>query len=284
VRRPSGTARLIAAAMVLSSHDRRLRDLVTPEAVQWSARLLAACPEGSRLLRSMGRPTGRAVLRLIDRLTSPGIIRHWMLRKRRIGRLTEAAAADGFTQLLVLGAGLDTLAFRSVGRFERVIALDHATSQESVRKAAGENSDVRFVTADLAHERLGDVLRGALDPGAPTLVIAEGLLMYIPEAGVRTLLQDAAALPCPRLRLIATYMERFGTGPIGFRSGSRLVRIWLKRRGEPMRWSIGDEEVPGFLAQCGWQHRTTVRAAELSREHDPSRRPFVGENLFVAER
>ena len=285
--RTSGTARLIAAATVLGRHDRRLREILPPEAGAWCERMLGASPEGRRLLAGVRSRAGRLAWRLVERLTAPGIIRHWLLRKRRIEQLARGAAAEGYSQLVVLGAGLDTLALRLAGEgvFRRVIALDHPASQEEVRRTIGaESSGVRLVPADLGLNDLGGALVGDLDPRAPTLLIAEGLLMYLSQEQVCALLRSAAALPCPIVRIIGTYMDTPPGGPIGFRSGSRIVNAWLRRRGEPMRWSITDDALPAFLAQTGWTHRAAIHAAELSREHDPAARPFEGENMFVAQR
>ena len=76
--RASSTARLIAAATVLASHERDLRALVPRGAAQWSTRFLSTCDADRRLLSTVSRAPGRRLWRALERALCPGIIRHWM--------------------------------------------------------------------------------------------------------------------------------------------------------------------------------------------------------------
>jgi methyltransferase (TIGR00027 family) len=284
--RASSTARLIAAATVVARHDSALRDVVPADAAGWSDRFLSA--SGGWLGASVRHTPGRAAWRLFERALAPGIIRHWVLRKRRIESLSRAAAAEGFSQLVVLGAGLDSLAFRLAAEhvIARAIEVDHPATQAIIRAGAGPHTRVALVPADLSAPGSLDALSGhpSFDRARPTLLIAEGLLMYLAEPQVRALLRAAAALPCPRARLIASYMDSPPGQLVGFHTQSRLIHAWLRRRGEPMRWSITDGPAAAFLAECGWRRRELIRAADLVAELDPASRPLAGENLLVADR
>ena len=108
--KPSGTARLIAAATLLSSIRGRSAEPVPASAALWCERLLAASPRGALLLALLRRPIIQAALSLVEQITIPGILRHYQLRKRWIERAWRQAQDAGFEQLLILGAGLDPLA------------------------------------------------------------------------------------------------------------------------------------------------------------------------------
>src|SRR5712672_3174711 len=91
-----------------------------------------------RLLLAAARTRpGRRMLHAIERESAPGLSRHWFSRKRMIERLVREAMAEGFSQLLVIGAGLDTLPLRLArrGALSRVVCVDHPATQALVRRA-----------------------------------------------------------------------------------------------------------------------------------------------------
>ena len=239
---------------------------------------------------------GRAWWRCAESIALRGIVSHWMRRKREIDRLARLAASDGFTQLVVLGAGLDTLAFRlSQERlYERVISADHPATLDVVRAATvrdaiangSESREVEMLALDLVRDDVCAVLTAepAFDPARATLVVIEGVLMYLAEPVVARVLRALATLQTPRLHLIASWMLAEPGQPIGFRGQSPLVPAWLRRRSEPMLWASTPPTLPPFLDGLGW---STLRLIDLDEE-DPGvggdSRGLRSEKLVVAER
>ncbi len=84
--KPSGTARLIAAATLLSSIRKRSTEPVPTGAALWCERLLLASPRGDQLLAWLRNPIIQAAFSLLEQVTIPGISRHYQLRKRWIER------------------------------------------------------------------------------------------------------------------------------------------------------------------------------------------------------
>ncbi len=273
--RASATARLIALATVMREGD-------SPAgAAPWCARMLSIHRKDRILLRSVRHPIGRSFWNAVERLTLPGMVAHWLRRKREIDRLARQAAADGFTQLLVLGAGLDTLSWRTAEArvFERVVSADHPATLAAVERAVAPTSLVTLVPIDLA-DGLTESVPTALDPDAQTLVVIEGVLMYLSESHTERLLADLANLPAPRLRLIASYMTDRPNRPIGFTNQNALVRPWLATRGEPMLWASTDEDLGAMLDRLGW----SARAFAGLETPDGSSPGLPDERLVVAER
>lgn len=109
-------------------------------------------------------------------------------------RFTEdRLAAGGRTQYVVLGAGLDTFAYREPGKVA-VFEVDHPATQRWKRDslaAAGIEipATVTYVPADLERDSLHDALRQAgFDLDRPALVSWLGVTMYLtPEAIGETL-------------------------------------------------------------------------------------------------
>src|SRR6266853_1496762 len=113
--RPSSTATLIAAATVFLARDARVPDLVPPGAAEWCARCLEAL-SGLKTVEMLSHPGLRWAARLAERATVPGLLLHFMLRKRWIEEVVRSALAEGCEQVVVMGAGFDTLALRLLQR------------------------------------------------------------------------------------------------------------------------------------------------------------------------
>src|SRR5882672_5169852 len=156
--RPSSTAALIAAATVFLARDPRLAPLVPAGAAPRCAR----CLESVSLLRAvqaLSHPALRWAARLAERATVPGLLLHFMLRKRWIEEAVRAALAEGCEQVVVVGAGFDTLALRLSREFRSAtfVEIDHPATQASKMRAierTGAPGNLRFVPADLARVRL----------------------------------------------------------------------------------------------------------------------------------
>src|SRR6266850_2654189 len=182
--RPSSTATLIAAATVFLARDARVSDLVPSGAAAWCALCLEAL-SSLKTVETLSRPALRWAARLAERATVPGLLLHFMLRKRWIEEAVRAALAEGCEQVVVMGAGFDTLALRLSREFPRAsfIEIDHPATQKYKRRAAeraGAAANLHFIAADLARVRLQDALSGgAYRAAARSVFIIEGLLMYL---------------------------------------------------------------------------------------------------------
>lgn len=86
-----------------------------------------------------------------------------------------------------------------------------------------------------------------------TLVIVEGVLMYLEAAQVALLLRDQirALSPVP-VRLVFSHMVRWEDGRSGFRPSSALIDRWLAWRSEPFKWAIPAQAIAGWLRAQGF--------------------------------
>jgi O-methyltransferase involved in polyketide biosynthesis len=206
------------------------------------------------------------VASLLEKLLLPGAVNHWLARKREIDRLARQAHADGFSQLLVIGGGRDTLALRMAaeGLFTRIIFADHPATLSSLPVL---DPRVERVPWDLT----SDEPLPTISPAA-TLVVIEGVLMFLPPPIVSVLLQRIAKMPVPRVRLIASWMVERPGQPIGFEEQSRFLTAWLRWRGEPMLWATTRERFTELLRVTGWPEPRFLCFA------------LGGEQLAIAER
>lgn len=292
---PSATAALIARAMVFLARDPRRGALVPPGAAEMSAACLEALdpPGAVRFLSRAGRPWFRALVAVAERFTLPGVLLHWALRKQFLEDTARRSLAEGFAQLVVVGAGFDTLALRLHRERPdlRCWEVDHPATQEVKRRALARRGlsapGLRLVAADLAATPLADALAAAgFDAAPPTLFVAEGVLMYVDEGGVAGLLASIAARGPGRSRLAFTFMERDGAGRVRFRNSSLAIGAWLALRGEPFRWGIARSDLGGFVARTGLALREVAGAAELRGRYlgaDSTAPLAEGESIAVCE-
>lgn len=105
------------------------------------------------------------------------------VRHAAIDALVLRAAADGYRQLVIIGAGYDMRASRLPLPDMRVIEVDHpATQSRKVERLRGVHGvqPVHRAAADLLAEDLHVALdRAGWDPSLPTTFVAEGFIHYL---------------------------------------------------------------------------------------------------------
>lgn len=266
-RRSSATARLIARCTLLAAQDPARRVLVPADAVAPLAAMLAADGGGGWFRLALRHAWTRAALSAMECAVLPGIITHYLARKRWLERAVIATLDAGCTQVVVFGAGFDTLAWRlhrdrpGAHFFE----LDHPATQAPKRQALGDASNLTFLAADLATASPAAVLRAcpAFSPDKPALFLAEGLLMYFPEKRVGALLREIATLSRPPAEVLFTCMDQTPNGAITFRGESATIGWWLRGQREPFQWGIASAVLSGFLQSFGLHLSVVVAHDDL---------------------
>jgi methyltransferase (TIGR00027 family) len=252
--RASRTALLIAASLVLLRDDAKYSRLVSKTSADLCARVLEKHSSQIRLFSKIVRQSWfRPIAKSIERITIPGILLHYALRKKCINGLARSALADGVAQVVVIGAGFDPLSSELQEEFPtaRFWEIDHPATQRHKVRACSEIGieGVHFVAADLSAAGLdGEALiRSGFDPAERTFWIAEGLLMYFPADVVSSLIRTLSSLSAPGSQLAFTFMEKQRDGRIRFDSQTKLVTWWLCIRGEPFRWGTKRSELAEFI-------------------------------------
>ncbi len=259
---PSDTAILIARSVLLASKDPFLQRLVAYQEPETLKRILKC----GWFDRATDFRIVRQFLFGIERLLVPGIIAHYLVRKRRIELAVREAIAAGVSQVVVLGAGFDTLAWRLHTGFPQVSfwEIDHAATQTVKLQSIAAGPNIHFLPLDLATESLATRLRTcpAFSADRPSIFVAEGLTMYLSAERVGALMRDIAGLAG---NLVFTFMERDACGSIGFRGENPFVARWLRWRSEPFLWGISRQDLIPFLADAGLGH-SVVSDHEVLRE------------------
>ena len=124
------------------------------------------------------------------------------MRSRFAEDSARRAIAEGVKQILVLGAGLDTFAYRlEPTKDMRVFELDHPATQHDKRRRLAEAQiaepgHVAYVAHDFERGSMTAALKAAgLDPDRRTFVIWLGVTPYLTEEAIYATLGELARLP-----------------------------------------------------------------------------------------
>lgn len=294
VDHPSATAYLIATSTLFVAADAETERLIPARAAELSASFVAARPRVASWAQiTLRRKRVRPIVSALERLTIPGIQLHYALRKLYLEETVRAALDDsdsaGIRQVVIFGAGYDTLALRLHEAFPatQFIETDHpATQRRKTRALAAHqnsrlqrptqqqqqqrSSNLHFLPVDLTRHELAATLLNftAYRAAAPTLFIAEGLLMYLSHAQVAHLFQTIRECGGAHSRVAFTFMEPQADGRVNFRTRSRIVDAWLSWRGEVFKWGIARAELPAYLSARGFTLREIAT-------HDTFRRRYL---------
>ncbi len=157
------------------------------------------------IVRLLGPATPEYVQEHIERFREPramALRAHVLLRSRYAEERLQAAVGRGITQFLVLGAGLDTFAYRQPpwASSLRIFEVDHPASQQSKRERLASADialpdNLTFVSVDFEHETLRERLAAnAFDFSALTFVSCLGVLVYLTNDAVVDLFDFVGSL------------------------------------------------------------------------------------------
>lgn len=275
--RASVTARVVAVGRAVGVEGVQRDPLV--------ARLL---PPQDRVVVGLLRALGAG------RAGATGGLGHAALRMAAVDRsLADAVAEGAVGQVVVLGAGWDTRAWRLAalaGR--RVLEVDHPATQARKRRVVADVAPlaaaVQFVAADLAVDDLDAVLDDAgHDAALPTVWLWEAVVPYLPESAVEATLRVVSTRSAPSSRLLLTTVgpALVDPAPPRWMPLTSLARAGMQALGEPVLLAEDDAAVAVRLARHGFttQHlggpRSWARTADVRVSG-----PVLDERLHVAVR
>ncbi len=260
--RASRTAAKVAAAVLFKAMDPAYGALLPPGLAAAMTELLLA--DGSlkpRHLWLARRRWYRGFIGFVEGKMAPGHIAYLLLRKRVVQDEVDEALAAGATQVLILGAGLDTLAMRLAPVHPEVtfVELDHPASQKAKRKALEQKGatppNLRFIAFDLEAGDLGSALadRAGWNVDAKTMVVAEGLLEFLKPETVDCIFAAVATSTGKGSRFLFTYALVDERGRVKLGKMGRLQVAALKARGEGMLWGVPEGGLESYLTSCGYR-------------------------------
>jgi methyltransferase (TIGR00027 family) len=197
------------------------------------------------------------------------------IRTRHIDEVLGDSLTAGIEQIVVLGAGLDSRAYRfDALRRMRVFELDLPQTQEykkgRVREVLGSlPGHVSYVPIDFTTQDLAAVLDGAgYDASKKALFIWEGVSMYIPEAAVDATLRAVTRKGASGSRIVFDYFLRSALDSPA--SALRDVSKIVAKVGEPFLFGVAGEDGKAFVTARGLRVLSDFGSAELGKRYLPA--------------
>lgn len=159
----------------------------------------------------------------------------------------------GITQVVIVGAGYDSRAWRFRRDGVHVIELDHpATQADKVRRAPRPGPT--YVPADLTRDDAADALRAnGFDATGPTLFVLEGVTMYLTDEVVRWQLAGLAASSPIGSRLAVDFYPPAQAGTARDRRQRRLQDAARVGGDEAFVLAVDRPDAVALVESAGWR-------------------------------
>jgi methyltransferase (TIGR00027 family) len=196
-----------------------------------------------------------AITRVIDR-GWPGARTSGIARTRLIDDWVTSAIGGGARQVVILGAGFDSRAWRlpavvGVPIFE----VDHpATTQAKQRRLIAAGLDPRRIVqtaVDFDREPFALAMAGrGFDGSVPTVVIWEGVTNYLTAEAVEAVLRWVGSLARGSALAFTYVHSRALKDPAAFEGAERMLAT-VAKAGEAWTYGIDPDELKDLLRRAG---------------------------------
>lgn len=203
----------------------------------------------------------------------PGLSSSIIARVRYFDDTLKKFNKKGLEQLVILGAGYDTRAYRIEGLKEKVkvFEVDHPNTQnfkkEKITEIFGSLPDhVTYVPIDFETQKLDQMLfKNGYQKSLKTLFIMEGLIMYIPTEAVDETLNFVVNNSGRGSQIIFDYYpESVIDGTTDLVVGQN-IRNFVIQRGEPLQFGIEANKINQFLSSYGFSKIRNVTSADYKK-------------------
>jgi len=188
--------------------------------------------------------------------------------------LLECIAAD-FHQLVIVGAGYDTRAYRfaDVKKHLKVFEVDHPLTQKNKMEKVKELFEelpkhVVYVPVVFGKDQLAQKLfESGYNVDLKTLFIVEGLLMYIPPPAVDGLLSFIVHSSGSGSVFVADYFNDTVINGTSALKEAQVLRQFVEQEGAPLLFGIKEGKVEDFFRQRGFRTVKNVSSASCKERY-----------------
>ena len=229
-------------------------------------------------LRIIGREAETALRRGDARHILPGSVglRAFLtVRSRFAEDCLAEAMARGIGQYVLLGAGLDTFAYR--GAFDparlRIFEVDHPATQEWKRGRLRDADiavpgSVFFAPVDFEHETVAEGLaRAGFDFAAPAFFAWLGVVPYLTREAVTETLCFVAERTGAASEIVFDYPEPADAMAPVQRRARQMLAARTSAVGELIRTAFKPDEIKNVLLALGFSRIEDMGAAELNERY-----------------
>jgi methyltransferase (TIGR00027 family) len=211
----------------------------------------------------------------------PGLSSSIIARVRYFDDYLKTCLKKGIKQLVILGAGYDTRAYRieELKNKIEIYEVDHPITQKFkikvIEKLFGSNKGfVKHTPIDFQIQKLNDQLpKYGYRSDAKTLFIMEGLSMYIPQSAIEDTLSFISKNSKKGSFVIFDFYPESLVNGTNSESIATNIRTYLIKQGEPLKFGIEEENIEKFLINRGFTNVTIVNSSQYKNMY------FHGKNI-----
>ena len=204
----------------------------------------------------------------------PGASNSIVARVRFFDDTVKFSIEDGIEQLVILGAGYDTRAYRIEGMNKiKVFEIDHPATQkikiEKIKEIFNSIPDhVTYIPLDLEVDKFGQrLLESRYDSSKKTLFVMEGLLMYLSPEIVDEMLSFIVHNSGKGSAILFDYIPlSVVDGTCELEAGQNWQK-GLKDAGEPFKFGIKDGSTESFLTQRGFTKIRNITSENYKKSY-----------------
>lgn len=204
----------------------------------------------------------------------PGLGNSIKARVRYFDDFVKASIDEGLEQLIILGAGYDTRAYRIEGLNKiKVFEVDHPVTQDikidKIKKIFGSLPEhVVYVPVDFESENLDQkLLEKGYDKSRRTLFVMEGLVMYVPPEAVDETLSFIMNNSARGSEVLFDYFLQSVVDETCELETEKNMRDFAAQQGEPFQFGIKEGEVETFLAERGFSKVRNVTSEDYKKAY-----------------
>ena len=224
-------------------------------------------PVAAERLAELDDPTRRYAWIREAEETARGCVGVCVYRKLWFRDRVREALEEGATQLVILGAGCDTLSVRlaELGMRPTVFELDRPAMTDLRAEVLGKSGvdlrRVRQVPVDFDNQDFRtELARNGYDAKQPTVFVAEGVLEYLEEQAIDDIFAFVRAVDDHQGVIVHSFIEDVGGQSGAAASATRQLP------GEPWRFAVDPAEIGRWHAERGLALRTVATAREIEND------------------
>ena len=199
----------------------------------------------------------------------PGVNGFLAARDRYIDDTLQGFLDEGIDQLVILGAGYDSRAYRFARTGVKIFEVDHPATQEDklvkVQTVFGKVPEhVVYVPVDFNTQSLEErLLECGYDPTQKTLFIWQGVTMYLNREAVDSTLDFVVQHSGPGSAIVFDYLYRSLLDGVQKQNEIDNMRRYRFMTGEGLTFGIPEGMITSFLEERGFASVKDVNADDL---------------------
>jgi methyltransferase (TIGR00027 family) len=196
----------------------------------------------------------------MKRIAPPGIYEYVLARTKLLDGIFIDALENNYSQIVLLGAGMDTraLRFKSKNEGTKIFELDIQTTQQPKiailnRKGVALPEELVFVPIDFDRQSLSEALSAAGYQGnQKSLFLWEGVTMYLTSDAVDSTLAFVRDSGAEESLVVFDYILASVLRRENRYYGEKEIFETVSRAGEGWTFSIEEDGIEAFLSERGF--------------------------------